>query len=176
MIIFKTLKDDCIYKKTVLPKPSFLNRGVAQPGSAPALGAGSRRFKSSRPDQPSLLNGVKNEGCRAKAKGESGPQQRWAIKATARHASLRFKATARHAFSSKRHFKNWVGWNFITPTFYNRRNPLIDSISALPKISSPASNHIIEEKIPILPNTNLGVSKLPSLFQIVKKPLILRYT
>ena len=27
------------------------NRGVAQPGSAPALGAGSRRFKSSRPDQ-----------------------------------------------------------------------------------------------------------------------------
>ena len=30
------------------------HRGVAQPGSAPALGAGSRRFKSSRPDQPSL--------------------------------------------------------------------------------------------------------------------------
>ena len=27
------------------------SRGVAQPGSAPALGAGSRRFKSSRPDQ-----------------------------------------------------------------------------------------------------------------------------
>src|SRR5262249_52061789 len=25
-------------------------RGVAQPGSAPALGAGGRRFKSSRPD------------------------------------------------------------------------------------------------------------------------------
>ena len=32
-------------------------RGVAQPGSAPALGAGSRRFKSSRPDQPSLQTG-----------------------------------------------------------------------------------------------------------------------
>ena len=28
----------------------FMNRGVAQPGSAPALGAGGRRFKSSRPD------------------------------------------------------------------------------------------------------------------------------
>ena len=27
-------------------------RGVAQPGSAPALGAGSRRFKSGRPDLP----------------------------------------------------------------------------------------------------------------------------
>ena len=27
------------------------NRGVAQSGSAPALGAGCRRFKSSRPDQ-----------------------------------------------------------------------------------------------------------------------------
>src|SRR5689334_8655928 len=28
-----------------------LSRGVAQPGSAPALGAGGRRFESSRPDQ-----------------------------------------------------------------------------------------------------------------------------
>ena len=27
------------------------HRGVAQPGSAPALGAGGRWFKSSRPDQ-----------------------------------------------------------------------------------------------------------------------------
>ena len=27
------------------------SRGVAQPGSAPALGAGGRRFKSYRPDQ-----------------------------------------------------------------------------------------------------------------------------
>ena len=31
-------------------------RGVAQPGSAPALGAGSRRFKSSRPDQVKPLH------------------------------------------------------------------------------------------------------------------------
>ncbi len=73
------------------------NRGVAQPGSAPALGAGSRRFKSSRPDQPSLLNGVKNEGCRVEAKGEDGP-----------HIEIITKATARHAFSSKRRLKNWV--------------------------------------------------------------------
>ena len=29
---------------------SISRRGVAQPGSAPALGAGGRRFKSSRPD------------------------------------------------------------------------------------------------------------------------------
>ncbi len=28
------------------------NRGVAQPGSAPALGAGGRRFKSALPDHP----------------------------------------------------------------------------------------------------------------------------
>jgi hypothetical protein len=27
------------------------SRGVAQPGSAPALGAGGPRFKSARPDQ-----------------------------------------------------------------------------------------------------------------------------
>jgi hypothetical protein len=29
------------------------SRGVAQPGSAPALGAGGPRFKSARPDQSS---------------------------------------------------------------------------------------------------------------------------
>jgi hypothetical protein len=33
---------------------SMYRRGVAQPGSAPALGAGSRRFKSSRPDQQNI--------------------------------------------------------------------------------------------------------------------------
>ena len=33
------------------PLLSLFGRGVAQSGSAPALGAGSRRFKSSRPDQ-----------------------------------------------------------------------------------------------------------------------------
>ena len=32
-----------------LQSPAF--RGVAQPGSVPAWGAGGRRFKSSRPDQ-----------------------------------------------------------------------------------------------------------------------------
>src|SRR6202035_2658588 len=31
-------------------------RGVAQPGSAPALGAGGRRFKSYRPDQFSICS------------------------------------------------------------------------------------------------------------------------
>jgi hypothetical protein len=30
-----------------------LSRGVAQSGSAPALGAGGREFESRRPDQPS---------------------------------------------------------------------------------------------------------------------------
>ena len=38
-------------------------RGVAQPGSAPALGAGGLRFKSGRPDQkylPSFLPLIKN--------------------------------------------------------------------------------------------------------------------
>ena len=35
----------------------MFHRGVAQPGSAPALGAGSPQFKSGRPDQPSLQNG-----------------------------------------------------------------------------------------------------------------------
>ena len=33
-----------------------LSRGVAQPGSAPALGAGGPRFKSARPDQISLAS------------------------------------------------------------------------------------------------------------------------
>ena len=31
----------------------FQRRGVAQPGSAPALGAGGPRFESARPDQNS---------------------------------------------------------------------------------------------------------------------------
>ena len=43
----------CINRKIVLNKKIY--RGVAQPGSAPALGAGSRRFKSSRPDHLSDL-------------------------------------------------------------------------------------------------------------------------
>jgi hypothetical protein len=37
-------------KKNVRRSQNFEKRGVAQSGSAPALGAGSRRFKSSRPD------------------------------------------------------------------------------------------------------------------------------
>ena len=36
----------------------FFFRGVAQAGSAPALGAGSRGFKSLRPDPFQLLNGL----------------------------------------------------------------------------------------------------------------------
>ena len=36
----------------------MLYRGVAQPGSAPALGAGGRWFKSSRPDQKFLSVGL----------------------------------------------------------------------------------------------------------------------
>ena len=35
--------------------PAVASRGVAQPGSAPALGAGGRRFESSRPDFCSKL-------------------------------------------------------------------------------------------------------------------------
>ncbi len=35
------------------------NRGVAQPGSAPALGAGGRRFKSSRPDHRNAEFGMR---------------------------------------------------------------------------------------------------------------------
>ena len=34
-------------------------RGVAQPGSAPAWGAGGRRFKSSRPDQQSIEGSIR---------------------------------------------------------------------------------------------------------------------
>jgi hypothetical protein len=39
-----------------------------------------------RPDQPSLLSGAKNEGCRDEAKGEVGPQLEFFTKATARQA------------------------------------------------------------------------------------------
>src|SRR5579872_6264352 len=48
---------DIIYNRFAGPlfRPRF-RRGVAQPGSAPALGAGGPRFKSGRPDQ--FLPGV----------------------------------------------------------------------------------------------------------------------
>ena len=49
----RRLKCEVIFARAL--KPSILNRGVAQPGSAPALGAGSRRFKSSRPDHLIIL-------------------------------------------------------------------------------------------------------------------------
>src|SRR5437899_10629549 len=38
-------------ESAIIEKTHHQSRGVAQPGSAPALGAGGRRFKSSRPDQ-----------------------------------------------------------------------------------------------------------------------------
>jgi hypothetical protein len=38
-------------------------RGVAQPGSAPALGAGGRRFKSSRPDSEAGETAKQPCGC-----------------------------------------------------------------------------------------------------------------
>ena len=44
----------------VTPTRSFIiedSRGVAQPGSAPALGAGGPRFKSARPDQSFIPGG-----------------------------------------------------------------------------------------------------------------------
>ena len=37
------------------PSTQIINRGVAQPGSAPPWGGGGRRFKSSRPDQLASL-------------------------------------------------------------------------------------------------------------------------
>ena len=45
-----------IYSNKVFPKVSCLfstkaSRGVAQPGSAPVLGTGGRKFESCRPDQ-----------------------------------------------------------------------------------------------------------------------------
>src|SRR2546427_10968612 len=44
-------------QSAIIEKTHHQSRGVAQPGSAPALGAGGRRFKSSRPDhkQPSAF-------------------------------------------------------------------------------------------------------------------------
>ncbi len=42
-------------KQTSSLESNSQRRGVAQPGSAPALGAGGRVFESRRPDQPSLL-------------------------------------------------------------------------------------------------------------------------
>ena len=40
-----------VVSKNAVKSEGFQSRGVAQPGSAPALGAGGRWFESSRPDQ-----------------------------------------------------------------------------------------------------------------------------
>ena len=42
---------------------NLTSRGVAQPGSAPALGAGGPRFKSARPDQLTLCYLTRIAGC-----------------------------------------------------------------------------------------------------------------
>ena len=44
--------------KVWLEKEIHGKRGVAQPGSAPALGAGCRRFKSCRPDHKKMSDGA----------------------------------------------------------------------------------------------------------------------
>src|SRR5207248_9416367 len=41
----------CIFCSSARHDLPLFSRGVAQPGSAPALGAGGHRFKSCRPDQ-----------------------------------------------------------------------------------------------------------------------------
>ena len=124
----------------------------------PALGAGSRVFKSPRPDQPSLLSGAKNEGCRDEAKGEVGPQ-----------LELFTKATARHAFSSKTEIQK-IRWDEILLhlhfTITEKVRSFLNWFYA--NISNPASNRIIEGKITILPSTYPGRSKPPSPFQIAK--------
>src|ERR1700684_815358 len=59
------------------------HRGVAQPGSAPALGAGGRRFKSGRPD--TLKN---REQQRARAKTPENAAPRGTVFARVRGCSL----------------------------------------------------------------------------------------
>jgi putative transposase len=61
---------------------SEAERGVAQPGSAPALGAGGRRFESGRPDHFSRLNWPTREGkvyCCAVLDGFSRMVVGWSI-------------------------------------------------------------------------------------------------
>jgi hypothetical protein len=48
-------------------------RGVAQPGSAPALGAGGRRFKSGRPDTWWRLGRQTRRGCERRSTSPVGP-------------------------------------------------------------------------------------------------------
>jgi hypothetical protein len=52
---------------------------VAQPGSAPALGAGGRRFESGRPDDPDA--GAHRESARARRSGPTAPAARAARRA-----------------------------------------------------------------------------------------------
>ena len=54
------IKVGCWIRKCFRIRRAVTCRGVAQPGSAPALGAGGRAFKSPRPDQTLYLQYVKH--------------------------------------------------------------------------------------------------------------------
>ena len=168
MIIFKTLKDDCIYKKTVLLTPSILNRGVAQPGSAPALGAGSRRFKSSRPDQPSLLNGVKKRRL-----PRWSQRRKWATTTMSYQSYGSARQSSLYSFGSACLI---LRWNSITLTSCSLKKNRKGFTPGSLKTLNHAWNRTISGIIPILLDIDPGESKLLLLFQIAKKLSILKFT
>src|SRR5439155_22029760 len=51
----------------LIDSPGQKDRGVAQPGSAPALGAGGRPFKSARPDWRKRNQGARQSRSRSNA-------------------------------------------------------------------------------------------------------------
>ena len=52
---------DAVFQYSITPLLYYLDRGVAQPGSALAWGVRCRRFKSSRPDHLLLQRGWMND-------------------------------------------------------------------------------------------------------------------
>ena len=77
--IFK--KINCFGSRKSEPARRVKSNSIKEVYALPAHLCAYGAFKSpatltageSRPDQPSFLNGVKNEGCRAEAKDKSGP-------------------------------------------------------------------------------------------------------
>ncbi len=88
-----------------LPGLQLLCRGVAQPGSAPALGAGGRQFESARPDQSNLPNSSIPNACAERHAAWSVPQ--WSSRANLLLCALSALFSIILSNYCRNHASNW---------------------------------------------------------------------
>ena len=118
-------------------------RGVAQPGSAPALGAGGPGFKSRRPDQLSRQAACRD--CRARdagrRPGRRGPRERWTRPVSRSHAPPRARRDVRFATR----VTSSAVWPLFGPDALRRRvmKPASGLCPLLPRVLVPGSSRVL---------------------------------